>query len=431
MTDQVNVDLIWALTATVSPIDPGDAKYLQGWISEIPSFQNFNYVLQALGKNLLVLAESGNFKWQAEIVYKAGTRVIEDGLVYTCKTDHTNQNPVLDTLKDYWVSGLLIGNASPSTLLASNGFLVKDVNSRVSATTWDGSDITLANKSSLLQLNTDNTLVKNWLLGNVSGKLVAVDVGTTNNPDGRSIALTEPNTYELFHEGHPPVQSEVSGTIPDALVDGAIYARKDGSWVRVTSTVVSDEPPPPVFGKGAGWYNLADGQTYVDIDDGDSSQWVPASPPLVPLDYGVVQEVYTTDATYYDVVSGIPDDDTVPLATEGQEMLSKSILPVYSDSMLKITFELNVSAAVSSDVVAIATIVDKTAGTVLRTVWVRLAPTYSGKLQGYAYVPSTGVLNSFSVRLGGIDASVIEVNGRGSRLFGGSMYSVLSIEEIK
>jgi len=44
--------------------------------------------------------------------------------------------------------------------------------------------------------------------------------------------------------------------------------------------VVSDTAPTNT-GAGTGWYNLEDGQTYIDIDDGDSTQWVPANPPQV------------------------------------------------------------------------------------------------------------------------------------------------------
>jgi len=281
MTTQTNLDLIWALNAGLGIEDPGDTKYTDGWEIEIPTHEHFNFVLQNATKNLLALAEKGAFDYQAEIAYIAGAKVIVSGVLYQCKTAITGTSPADDLTGQYWAKGTAYGTAL-ANLLLEHGVLIKDVSPRVSATTWDGNEITLSNKNSIVQLLTDNIATKNWLLANVSGEMVVVDVGTTVGPDGRSIALAESNTHRLFHEGHAPTQSEVSGTIPDAPADTKSYARVDNAWVAVTTTSVSDEPPPPVLGNGAGWYNLVDGQFYIDINDGSSSQWVPGNPPLIP-----------------------------------------------------------------------------------------------------------------------------------------------------
>jgi len=285
MTTQTNLDLIWALNAGLGIEDPGDTKYTDGWEIEIPTHEHFNFVLQNATKNLLALAEKGAFDYQAEILYIAGAKVIEAGVLYQCKTAVNGIAPSADPTGQHWAKGTAYGTAL-ANLLLEHGVLIKDVNPRVSATTWDGNDLTLSNKNAIVQLLTDNAGTKNWLLANISGEMAVVDVDTTVNPDGRNIALAEPETYRLFHEGHPPTQTEVAGTIPDAAGsiadDGKMYVRRNQAWVAVTTTSVSAEPPPPVLGNGAGWYNLVDGQFYIDINDGDSSQWVSANPPLIP-----------------------------------------------------------------------------------------------------------------------------------------------------
>jgi len=248
MTTQTNLDLIWALNAGLGIEDPGDTKYTDGWEIEIPTHEHFNFVLQNATKNLLALAEKGAFDYQAEIAYIAGAKVIVSGVLYQCKTAITGTSPADDLTGQYWAKGTAYGTAL-ANLLLEHGVLIKDVSPRVSATTWDGNEITLSNKNSIVQLLTDNIATKNWLLANVSGEMVVVDVGTT---------------------------------IPDAPADTKSYARVDNAWVAVTTTSVSDEPPPPVLGNGAGWYNLVDGQFYIDINDGSSSQWVPGNPPLIP-----------------------------------------------------------------------------------------------------------------------------------------------------
>lgn len=285
-TLQENLDKVWALSGGVT--NPGDAKVAQGWIAEIPTFQNFNYVLQALTKNNLSLAEKGSWAWQAGIDYEPTAVVNKNGIVYKCVTAHLGSNPQdpeLDTTNSYWVFGAVFGNVDPSTLSVEDGVLLQNMNPR-SGLTWSGQDMTIQNETALINLKTDNAGTGNWLFGNVAGSLVAVDVGTLTSPDNRSLALSESTVHKIYHEGNKPVQADVAGTIPSNPVDGKLYGRRDGNWVEVTGTTVSDEPPPPVKGIGNQWYNLLDGKLYVDINDGDSSQWVPANPPVIPADDG-------------------------------------------------------------------------------------------------------------------------------------------------
>lgn len=280
MTNQTNLGLIWALTGGVS--DPGNVKYQTGWIAEVPTFQNFNFVLQSLDNNLLAKAEKGEFTWQNDINYLAGTRVLHGGTFWTCITNNINTDPTADILNDYWVHGMVYGSEVPSTLLNEEGLKLTFINGRT-PTNWEGNDLTIKSANALISLQTSGVGTKNWLLGNVSGELVAVDVGTTAAADSRSIALSEPNTYQIYHEGFKPAVGDVAGAVEEAPLDSKLYARINESWLGVTTTVVTDAPPPPSVGSGTGWYNLGDGKFYIDINDGDSSQWVPANPPQIPV----------------------------------------------------------------------------------------------------------------------------------------------------
>ena len=302
MTTPINLNMVWALSGgTTDPDIANPGKYESGWISEIPSYQNFNYVLKAIDNNILSLAETGIYPWQDEIFYKAGLRVARDGKIWTCILSHNDsagsnpRDPLLDTTNSYWVHGMIIGGVDPSTLSSGDGVKIDQVNAR-SVTAWEGNDITIQNANSLISLQTLNASVKNWLIGNISGEVCIVDVGTTVSPDGRSIALSDGAVHRVYHEGHKPTQAEISGTIPENPSDGLLYGRRDGSWVEVTSTKVQSSPPPPVQGNGQGWFNLDDATLYVDVDDGDSSQWVPASPALTP-DYVASQVDYDGTVT--------------------------------------------------------------------------------------------------------------------------------------
>lgn len=280
MTSQVYLDKVWALSGGVTPITP--ARYEDtGWVTEIPTYQNFNHVLQITTKNLLVMAEQAAWQWQTEISYAVGATVWDSGLRYYCITANSAQNPLLDTNENYWTKAPVYGNIT--TPIKAQGMTLHEINVRASGTVWSSSDFTIENTSALIQLNTSNVGQKNWLLGNVQGELVAVDTGLVKIADNKAIAPGSAETYRLFHEGHLPNVAEVVNAVPEAPADGKMYARVDNAWTVVTTTIMQEEPAPDVAGLGTGWYNLTDGKYYLDIDDGDTSQWVPANPPQLPV----------------------------------------------------------------------------------------------------------------------------------------------------
>jgi len=319
MTEQVNLDLVWAQTGGVT--DPGDAKYSTGWVAEIPTYQNFNFVLQNQSANLLALAEKGEFDWDDNISYQPGTKVKgSDGIFYSCVTATVagnNHNPVNDSTQSYWVTGALFGKLSQDNLDATKGIFIKEVGVGRNPTTWAGNDITIEAENALIALNTTSSNQKNLVLGNVSGSLVVVDVNTDDTPDSRSIALTDPSVYKIYHEGNPPTVDSISGAVPMNPQDGRLYARRNTNWEETTSTTVSTAPPPPITGAGQGWYNLDDGQLYVDVDDGSSSQWVLANPPIIPdTDAEITavmrfRQVLETDLTIENPYNGLSISPTI------------------------------------------------------------------------------------------------------------------------
>jgi hypothetical protein len=276
MTAQRDLGLVWALNGGTTPT--GDTKYQDGWVAEIPTYQNFNYMVQGLDQNILHLAEFNGFDWQNDIGYKVGARAFENGTYWFCITDHTNQQPSTDTTNSYWVSGSALG--SFANLSETDGFRIELPEKSVN--TYLGQDQTIVNTLPITVYQTTNGTAKNWGLGNQGGELVALDLGTGTSPDGRALVKGSDNSFRLFHEGHLPDISEVVDGVEESNSDDKIYGRYNGTWVEVTTTKVSDKPAPPIKGAGQGWYNLDDGQLYIDINDGDSSQWVPASPPIIP-----------------------------------------------------------------------------------------------------------------------------------------------------
>jgi hypothetical protein len=89
----------------------------------------------------------------------------------------------------------------------------------------------------------------------------------------------------------PPPIATGSNTYWYNLDDGRLYIDVDDGtsfqWVLTVPTpsqaiapvtLVSNAPPPSAEGTKGLWYNLGDGITYIDMNDGTSSQWVPSQP---------------------------------------------------------------------------------------------------------------------------------------------------------
>jgi len=319
MTAQRDLGLVWAFSGGTLPVD--STKYQNGWVAEIPTYQQFNYMVQGIDQNVLHLAEEGVFDWQDNITYAVGAKVKRTNVMYVCIANSLNNDPDLDSTNSYWVTGGYVGE--PTTLKQTDGFRL-DFGFK-SQSTWLGQEQTVYGTTPMVgYFTSDNST--NWGVANYSGELVAVDLGTATDtiPDSRNINKTGPNSHRLFHEGHLPTVSEVVGGVEEAPNDNKLYARKGitattGQWEEVTTTTVSTSPPPPVRGAGQGWFNLDDGQLYIDVDDGDSEQWVPANSPYVPASIGSGSGSVTPDA-----VNIVYDNTTSGLtATEVQSALDE------------------------------------------------------------------------------------------------------------
>lgn len=246
MTTPVKLELVWAEAGGTS--DPSDSKYQLGWVSEIPTYQNFNHVLNALDKAKLSYAEGGIYSWQDNIAYRAGVKVLAGNKIFTCITSHNNlagdnpQDPLLDNTNSYWVNGSVFSSkeSAHSNLDKREGVKIDEVFSRGSRDLWQGNDLTITGKNSIIALN-DIAGTKNLLFGNVKGKLVVVDVGALTNPDTTTNLnpSVNPNSFEVYHEGNKPTQQDVSGTIPASPLDGARYLRQGNSWVKDITSIES------------------------------------------------------------------------------------------------------------------------------------------------------------------------------------------------
>jgi hypothetical protein len=282
MTDQQSLPNVWASdNSGVEFVNA--AKYSSGWVAEIPTYQNFNYVLQTTTKNILAFAEKNTYTWEGAINYSTGAKAQDaDGHTYYAFQPSYNVDPSEDLTgpKTSWKRAPNYGDVADVND-RDTGLHLKNVDTNVTAAWSQQSQTVTAFRPSVALVTT--TATDNHVIMNDAGFLSTLNTGTTSVPDGRSANGNAEGLYRIYHEGYPP-EAGVGEVPQDNIVYGRQYKATDSEayWVPTSGTIVANACPNPVRGAGQGWFNLADGTHYTDIFDGDSSQWVPSSPPQVP-----------------------------------------------------------------------------------------------------------------------------------------------------
>ena len=225
MTIQDKLSELWASTGDTGT-DVTTVKWGTGWVEQIPSFQNFNYVLQVVDGNILHLAEEGTFDWEDDIAYTIGADVLgSDGIRYFCVTAHTNQDPTADSTNSYWTLAPQYGS---NTSTHADGMHLNNVHSGV-LTNWTGQSMTITAGTPMIMLQDTSLATEDIGFLNANGTACIAELGTAG-PDGRDLSKDAGNTYRIFHEGHQPDVSEVTNAVEESPAGALAYARKGGGW---------------------------------------------------------------------------------------------------------------------------------------------------------------------------------------------------------
>lgn len=143
-----------------------------------------------------------------------------------------------------------------------------------------------------------------------------------------------------------------------------------------------------------------------------------------------VQEVNTQTGAVATGTTLIPDDDTIPQNTEGDQVMTLSITPKSASNILFIQVTVQAAQSASGQMLA-ALFQDSTAGALAAAKFTSPA---AGVMQlcTFTYKMAAGTTSSttFKVRLGGITAGTLTFNGQAAaRLLGGVIPSSITIKE--
>lgn len=238
------------------------------------------------------------------------------------------------------------------------------------------------------------------------------------------------------------------GAYNDAGVEiGGITFNRDGKLIADLSLATGLPPsgvfigiaPPPTPAPGQQWWKSDDGLMYVYYDDGNSQQWVPVAPTAAG---SILQrKVFQTGAMTGPVGALIPNDNTIPQITEGQEFMTVAITPLRAASFLDVTAVVNCSRSVPGGNVLGALFRDATpdAFATASVMGIQAGSTGGGTTQlivkGRVAAGSTAA-TTVRFRAGGDTASggTMSFNGQIinalGALFNGTWLSSLTVEEV-
>ena len=129
ITKPTDISKVWASTGDKR--EPDDTKKALGFIEEIPTYQDFNWLFNKIDQMAAHCNQLGIPQWDNETEYQANKSYVQgsDGSVYFAKQTNSNNNPVGDTSN--WVCVLVppavTKPAKPEVdLTASGGWAVVD-----------------------------------------------------------------------------------------------------------------------------------------------------------------------------------------------------------------------------------------------------------------------------------------------------------------
>ena len=195
---QVRLNEVWAATGGMT--DPGDAKYTTGWQAEIPTFQDFNYLLNGLDTNIKQLATQPNFDWESDIEYLPGAQAMVAGSTFYALVANTNINPSTDTTGVTWSRAPVIGSiAHKDHKNMGLNIFAPGVNN---STNWTSSTMTLDDETPniFFKRSTSGSTRNGFLLANINSSMCIVDTAQTGLPDGMSISHTSSDVHVILHE---------------------------------------------------------------------------------------------------------------------------------------------------------------------------------------------------------------------------------------
>ena len=113
---------VWTSNNSVARRDPGYAKYLQGWVAEIPTYQVLNYLQYKVDTTMLAQAERGIFEWGGDVSYGVGSLAWDETnkTIYVCTVTNPSKTLAPSANPSQWSpSAIQVSRANYDSIVSA------------------------------------------------------------------------------------------------------------------------------------------------------------------------------------------------------------------------------------------------------------------------------------------------------------------------
>lgn len=219
---------VWTSNNSVARRDPGDAKYLQGWVAEIPTYQVLNYLQYKVDTTMLAQAERGIFEWGSDVSYGVGSLAWDETnkTIYVCTVTNPSKTLAPSANPSQW---------SPSAIQVSRA----NYDSIVSAINIHIADVTTnPHKVTAAQVGTYNRAEMDALVANYRAMVLA---HTTDYNNPHQLTATQVGAVPVAGGSYTGEVTFPTAYLNDSktaqiVKDGGLYIRNGSYYLGINGT---------------------------------------------------------------------------------------------------------------------------------------------------------------------------------------------------
>lgn len=233
MAIRPKLNRVWTSNNSVARRDPGDEKYLKGWVAEIPTYQVLNYLQYKIDTTMLAQAERGIFEWGNDVSYGVGSLAWDetDKTIYVCTVTSPNKTLRPSANSAQWSpSSIQVSRANYDSIVAAINAHIADITSNPHKVT--AAQIGAYNKSEL------DSIVANYRA------MVQAHVTDYNNP--HQLTATQVGAVPVTGGAYTGEVTFTTVYLNDSKTaqivnDGGLYLRNGSYYLGVNGTTGNPE----------------------------------------------------------------------------------------------------------------------------------------------------------------------------------------------